>query len=36
MKKEDIEKMFGNKEITSNIDNKNIDKDIKFFKNLIG
>jgi len=36
MKKEDIEKMFVNKEITSNIDNKNIDKDIKFFKNLIG
>ena len=35
MKKEDIEKMFINKEITSNIDNKNINKDILFFKNII-
>jgi len=35
-KKEDIEKMFVNKEITSNIDNKNINKDIRFFKNIIG
>ena len=34
-KKEDIEKMFVDKEITSDIDNKNINKDLKFFKNLI-
>ena len=34
-KKEDIEKMFVDKEITSNIDNKNINKDLNFFKNLI-
>jgi len=34
-KKEDIEKMFVDKEITSNIDNKNINKDIIFFKNII-
>jgi endonuclease/exonuclease/phosphatase family metal-dependent hydrolase len=36
MKKQDIEKMFVNKEITSNVDNKNTDKDIIFFKNIIG
>jgi endonuclease/exonuclease/phosphatase family metal-dependent hydrolase len=35
LKKEDIEKMFVNKEITSNIDNKNINKDITFFTNMI-
>ena len=34
-KKEDIEKMFVDKEITSDIDNKNINKDLNFFKNLI-
>ena len=27
--------MFVDKEITSNIDNKNINKDLNFFKNLI-
>lgn len=36
MKKEDIEKMFVDKEITSNIDNKDIDKDTKFFKKILG
>ena len=35
LKKEDIEKMFVNKEITSNIDNKNINKDITFFTDMI-
>jgi endonuclease/exonuclease/phosphatase family metal-dependent hydrolase len=35
MKKEDIEKMFVDKKITSNIDNKDINKDIIFFKNII-
>jgi endonuclease/exonuclease/phosphatase family metal-dependent hydrolase len=34
-KKEDIKKMFVDKEITCNIDNKNIDKDINFFTNII-
>jgi endonuclease/exonuclease/phosphatase family metal-dependent hydrolase len=34
-KKVDIEKMFVDKEITSDIDNKNINKDFNFFKNLI-
>lgn len=35
MKKEDIEEMFIDKEITSNIDNKNINKDIIFFNNIL-
>ena len=34
-KKEEIEKMFVDKEITSNIDNKNINKDINFFTRII-
>ncbi len=34
MKKEDIEKMFIDKEITSNIDNKNINKDVNFFNKI--
>jgi hypothetical protein len=33
--KKDIEKMFVDKDITSDIDNKKINKDVSFFRNII-